>query len=126
MMQVFSSSLPFDFTCGVVFFFCHVKVYFYVVRFISLLLLLEFLVKIRKTLPMLRLYESSYVFLVSALFFYVRLSNPVFVVSRQVFCPWDFSGQEYWEWVAISSSGGSSRLKDGTHISCFGRQILYP
>ena len=54
-----------------VFFFCRVKVYFYVVRFISLLLLLEFLVKIRKPLPILRLYESSYVFLVSALFFYV-------------------------------------------------------
>ena len=32
------------------------------------------------------------------------------------------------EWVAISSSGGSSRPRDQTHISCIscmGRQILY-
>ena len=29
------------------------------------------------------------------------------------------------EWVAISFSGGSSRPKDGTHISCIGKWILY-
>ena len=29
------------------------------------------------------------------------------------------------EWVAISSSRGSSRPKDWTHISCIGRRILY-
>ena len=32
------------------------------------------------------------------------------------------------EWVAISSSRGSSRPRDGTHtscVSCIGRQILY-
>ena len=32
------------------------------------------------------------------------------------------------EWVAISSSRGSSRPRDGTHIShvsCIGRQVLY-
>ena len=29
------------------------------------------------------------------------------------------------EWVAKSSSRGSSQPKDGTHISCIGRQILY-
>ena len=29
------------------------------------------------------------------------------------------------EWVAISSSRGSSQPKDQTHVSCFGRQILY-
>ena len=30
------------------------------------------------------------------------------------------------EWVAVSSSRGSSRPRDRTHISCIGRQILYP
>ena len=29
------------------------------------------------------------------------------------------------EWVAISFSGGSSWLRDGTRISCIGRRILY-
>ena len=29
------------------------------------------------------------------------------------------------EWVAISSSRGSSWSRDWTHISCTGRQILY-
>ena len=29
------------------------------------------------------------------------------------------------EWVAISSSRGSSRLRDRTLISCMGRQILH-
>ena len=30
------------------------------------------------------------------------------------------------EWVAISSSRGSSRLRDWTRVSCVGRWILYP
>ena len=30
------------------------------------------------------------------------------------------------EWVAISFSKGSSGPKDGTYVSCVGRQILYP
>ena len=29
------------------------------------------------------------------------------------------------EWVAISSSRGSSRLRDQIHISCIGRRVLY-
>ena len=29
------------------------------------------------------------------------------------------------EWVAMPSSGGSFRLRDRTHVSCIGRQILY-
>ena len=29
------------------------------------------------------------------------------------------------EWVAISSSRGSSQLRDQTHVSCIGRQTLY-
>ena len=29
------------------------------------------------------------------------------------------------EWVAISSSRGSSQPRDRTHISCISRQILY-
>ena len=30
------------------------------------------------------------------------------------------------EWVVISYSRGSSRPRDWTHISCIGRQVLYP
>ena len=30
-----------------------------------------------------------------------------------------------WEWVAIFCSRGSSWPKDGTHVSCIGRWILY-
>ena len=29
------------------------------------------------------------------------------------------------EWVAISSSRGSSRPRDGTRVSCIGRRVLY-
>ena len=29
------------------------------------------------------------------------------------------------EWVAISSSGGSSQLRGWTHFSCLGRRIIY-
>ena len=29
------------------------------------------------------------------------------------------------EWVAISSSKGSSQPRDRTHVSCIGRHILY-
>ena len=29
------------------------------------------------------------------------------------------------EWVAISSSRGSSRPRDGAHVSCIGRWVLY-
>ena len=29
------------------------------------------------------------------------------------------------EWVAISSSKGSSQPRDRTHVSCIGRRILY-
>ena len=40
----------------------------------------------------------------------------------------EFSRQEYWEWVAISFSRGSSQPRDQTHdscVSCIGRWILY-
>ena len=30
------------------------------------------------------------------------------------------------QWVAISSSRGSSEPRDGNQVSCIGRQILYP
>ena len=37
-----------------------------------------------------------------------------------------FPRQEYWSAFAISFSRGSSQPRDRTHISCIGRQILYP
>ena len=36
-----------------------------------------------------------------------------------------FPRQEYWEWVAIPFSRGSSWMGDVTHVSCIGRWILY-
>ena len=36
------------------------------------------------------------------------------------------SQAEILEWVVIFFSRGSSQLRDQAHISCFGRQILYP
>ena len=42
----------------------------------------------------------------------------------QVLCPWDFPGKNTGV-GAISFSRGTSRSKDRTRTSCFGRQILY-
>ena len=36
------------------------------------------------------------------------------------------SQAEILEWVAVFFSRGSSQPRDQTHVSCFGRQILYP
>ena len=38
---------------------------------------------------------------------------------------WNSQQARVLEWVAISSSRGSSPPRDPTHISCIGRQILY-
>ena len=43
----------------------------------------------------------------------------------RLLCPCD-SQAEILEWVVIFFSRGSSQLQDQAHISCFGRQILYP
>ena len=43
----------------------------------------------------------------------------------RLLCPWVFSRQEYWSWVAISSSRGSSQPRDRTQVFCIGRRILY-
>ena len=50
-------------------------------------------------------------------------------VSLQSPLSMEFSRQKYWEWVAISSSRGSSWPRAWTWVSCvscIGRQILYP
>ena len=49
------------------------------------------------------------------------------VRPARLLCPWDSPGRIL-EWVAVSSSRGSSRPKDGTRvscISCIGRWVLY-
>ena len=41
----------------------------------------------------------------------------------------EFPRQEHWEWIAISSSRGSSQPRDRIHVSCvscIGRQTLLP
>ena len=55
------------------------------------------------------------------------LCDPVDRRPARLLRPWDFSRQEH-EWVAVSSSRGSSLPRDWTcvfHISCIGRQVLY-
>ena len=46
-------------------------------------------------------------------------------VALQSLLSMGFPRQEYWKWAAISSSRGSSQLRDRTQVSCIGRQILY-
>ena len=41
------------------------------------------------------------------------------------FSSMEFPRQEYWKWVAISFSRGSSRPRDRTQVSFINRQILY-
>ena len=53
--------------------------------------------------------------------------NP-WTIAHQASLSLEFSRQKILEWVAISSSRGSSQPRDGTCvscISCIGRQILY-
>ena len=47
-------------------------------------------------------------------------------VARQVPSIHGVSQARILEWVAISSSSGSSPARNGTHISYIDRQILYP
>ena len=44
--------------------------------------------------------------------------------AARLLCPWNFQARIL-EWIAISSSRRSSRLRDWTCISCIGRWILY-
>ena len=53
----------------------------------------------------------------------LTLETPWTIVC-QAPLPWDFPGIIL-EWVAISFSRGFFRLRDQTHVSCIGRQILY-
>ena len=46
-------------------------------------------------------------------------------VARQAPLDVGFSRQEYWSRLPLSSPRGSSQLRDQTHISFIGRQILY-
>ena len=58
----------------------------------------------------------------------VQLFVTPWTVARQALLSMGFSWQEYLEWVAISSSRGSSQSRVQTHISwvsCICRQILY-
>ena len=40
-------------------------------------------------------------------------------------CPWD-SQARILEWIAITYSRGSSRIRDGTRVFCIGKWVLYP
>ena len=56
---------------------------------------------------------------------HIQLFMTPWTVARQAPLSLGFLRQEYLEWFAISSSRESSQFRDGTHISCIGRQILY-
>ena len=43
----------------------------------------------------------------------------------RLLCPWNFSGQEYWNGLPFPSPGESSQPRDWTCISCIGRLVLY-
>ena len=45
--------------------------------------------------------------------------------SARLPCPWNFFQARILDWVAMSSSRGSSWPRDRTQVSCIGRQILY-
>ena len=55
---------------------------------------------------------------------HVRLCNPVNCSPAGSSVHGIFQARVL-EWVAISFSRGSSHLRDLTHVSCIGRQILY-
>ena len=57
--------------------------------------------------------------------FCLTLLPPHGLSPARLLCPWDSLGME---WVAMSSTRVSSRLKDQTHVSfvsCIGRWVLY-
>ena len=56
---------------------------------------------------------------------YLTLCNPIDCSPPGSFVHGSFFQARILEWVANSSSRGSSRPKDQTHVSCTGRQILY-
>ena len=50
--------------------------------------------------------------------------RPHGLLPARLLCPWGFSSKNNGV-VAISFSRGSSQLRNGTHIFCIGRQVLY-
>ena len=50
--------------------------------------------------------------------------TPWTVVSARLLCPWNFPGRIL-EWIAISSSRGSSQPREWSHVSCVGKWVLY-
>ena len=56
---------------------------------------------------------------------HIQLFMTSWTVAHQAPLSMGFLRQEYLEWFTISSSRESSQFRDGTHISCTGRQMLY-
>ena len=50
--------------------------------------------------------------------------GPTLCDPTRLLCPWDSQARTL-EWIAFSSSRGSSPLRDRIQVSCIGRQILY-
>ena len=55
----------------------------------------------------------------------VTLLQPHGLRPTRFLCPWDSPTARILEWVASPISRGSSPPRDGTHVSCIGRQVLY-
>ena len=56
---------------------------------------------------------------------YPSLFATPWTVVPQALLSKEFSRQRTLQWVAISSSRGSSRPRDRTRVSCIGKRILY-
>ena len=54
-----------------------------------------------------------------------RLPATPWTVARQDTLSRGFSRQEHWSGLPFSSPGGSSGPRDGNHVTCLSRQILY-
>ena len=58
----------------------------------------------------------------------VQLFVTLWSIACQAPLSMGFSRQEYWSGIAMPSSGGSSRPRDGTrvsYVSCIGKRVLY-
>ena len=74
------------------------------------------------------LLEQSVVTLCVSVFSCVWLFATSQTIARQAPLSMGFSRPEYWSWVAMPSSRGSSQPRDRTHVSrvsCIGRWILH-
>ena len=55
---------------------------------------------------------------------HIQLFATLWTVAYQAPLSMGFSRQEYWSGLPFPPPGESSQLRDGTHVTCMGKQIL--